>query len=321
MKIFRIGLVACALLPTVGAYAGVQKSPWGTTRDGKPVDLDTLSDSDLTVRIITYGAHVISIDAPDRDGKRADVVLGYKDLAGYEADADTYIGAVVGRYGNRIAKGTFHLEGETYHIPLNNHANTLHGGPLGFNRQVWTGKAIRNGVEMTLVSPDGDMGYPGTLTVSIRYTLEGKHLRLDYTASTDKPTVVNLTNHSYFNLAGEGSGTVLDQKLALKAEQYTPIDAGLIPTGELAPVAGTPFDFRQSTSIGQRIAEDNEQLRLAGGYDHNFVLTRSGLREAVHALDPKSGRTLAVSTTAPGVQFYSGNFLTGSHIGVGGVAY
>lgn len=304
-----------------GAHAAVDVKPWGRTADGSPVNLYTLTSKSLTITITNYGAHVVSIEAPDKGGKRADVVLGYKDLAGYEADNKTYVGSVVGRYGNRIAKGAFSIDGRAYKIPLNNNANTLHGGTTGFDRKVWTGRVISNGVELTLVSPDGDMGYPGALTATVRYTLSGDSLSIDYTATTSRPTVVNLTNHTYFNLAGESSGTILQQKLMLNADRYTPVDAGLIPTGQLVPVAGTPFDFRHSTAIGERMGEANEQLKLAGGYDHNWVLNGTGLREAAHVVDPASGRTLTVTTDQPGVQFYSGNFLEGAYTGVGGVPY
>ena len=304
------------------ADAAVNVTPWGTA-DGKPVQLFTLSDSDLTVKITNYGAHIVSIDAPDRSGKRADVLLGYKDLAGFQADTKTYMGSVVGRYGNRIAKGTFSLDGSTYTIPTNNNGNALHGGTLGVDRKVWTAQKTVDGVELTLVSPDGDMGFPGELTAHVRYTLAGKSLRIQYSASTTKPTVLNLTNHSYFNLGGEGSGDVLKDVVMLNADRYTPGDATLIPTGELAPVAGTPLDFRQPTPMGARIDDANDQLKLAGGYDHNFVLNASGpgLHPAAKVVDPASGRTLMVTTTEPGVQFYSGNFLDGSNIGASGIAY
>ncbi|AEU37209.1 aldose epimerase family protein [Granulicella mallensis] len=305
------------------AHAGVNKTSWGRTADGKPVEIFTLSDRDLTVRITTFGARVVSIEAPDRSGKKADVVLGYDKVSQYEADKSTYFGAIVGRYGNRIAKGTFTINGETFHVPLNDKANALHGGPIGFDHKVWTGQEIPNGVEMTLVSPDGDMGFPGTLTAHVRYTVEGESLHIDYSATTTKPTVFNLTNHSYFNLAGDGKGTILDEVLTIPADRYTPVDAGLIPTSELAPVAQTPFDFRTATAIGRRIDATNEQLKRAGGYDHNFVLNGKigELHLAAHAYDPSSGRTLTIRTTEPGVQFYSGNFLDGTKTGKFGVAY
>jgi aldose 1-epimerase len=318
-------VLAGAMMVMAGAtaQASVNKAGWGKTADGQPVEIFTLSNQDLTVRITTFGARVVSIETPDRNGKTADVVLGYDSVSQYETDRDTYFGAIVGRYGNRIAKGTFSIDGQTFHVPLNNNANALHGGTVGFDHKVWTGREIANGVEMTLVSPDGDMGFPGALTVHVRYTLEGKALHLDYSATTTKPTVLNLTNHSYFNLAGNGKGTILDEVLTIPADRYTPVDAGLIPTSELATVAGTPLDFRKATAVGARIGEANEQLKLAGGYDHNYVLnaTPGGLHLAAEAYEPASGRTLIVKTTEPGVQLYSGNFLNGTQPGKFGVVY
>ena len=306
------------------AHASVTVAPWGKTAAGEAVDMYTLSDADLTVRITNFGAHIVSIQAPDRNGQKADVVLGFKDVSGYaDAKNTAYFGAIVGRYGNRIAKGTFTLDGATYHAPLNNNGNSLHGGTTGFDRKLWTGKQTKDGVELTLISPDGDMGYPGKLTAHVRYTLEGKSLHIQYTATTTKPTVVNLTNHSYFNLGGEASGSILKDVLMLPADRYTPVDATLIPTSQLAPVEGTPFDFRQPTAIGTRIDQDNEQLKIAGGYDHNFVLNgASGSPHlAAKVVDPDSGRTLTVTTTEPGVQFYSGNFLDGTLVGISGTSY
>jgi aldose 1-epimerase len=305
------------------AQAGVTKADWGKTADGTQVQIYTLNNHDLTVRITTFGARVVSIEAPDRSGKMGDVVLGYDNVGAYEADKSTYFGSIVGRYGNRIAKGTFTIDGKPYHVPLNNNGNALHGGPAGFSSKVWSGKEVPDGVEMTLVSPDGDMGFPGTLTARVRYTVEGKSLKINYIATTTKPTVVNLTNHSYFNLAGDGKGTILDEVLMIPADCYTPVDATQIPTGELAPVEGTPFDFRKPTAIGARINDTNEQLKIGGGYDHNWALNGAGddLHVAAKAYDPSSGRTLTVTTTQPGVQFYSGNFLDGSKTGKFGVTY
>jgi aldose 1-epimerase len=314
--------VAVLLMSSL-AQASVSKAPWGKTADGKPVQIFTISDYDLTVRITTFGARVVSIEAPDRDGKMADVVLGYDHVGQYEKDTSTYFGSIVGRYGNRIAKGTFTIDGKTYHVPLNNNGNALHGGLEGFSTRVWTGTEIPDGVEMSLVSPDGDMGFPGTLTVHVRYTVVDKSLRINYSASTTKPTVVNLTNHSYFNLAGDGKGTILDEVLMIPAARYTPVDATQIPTGELAPVEGTPFDFRKPTAIGARINDANEQLKIGGGYDHNWVLNATGdsLHLAAKVYDPTTGRTLTEMTTQPGVQFYSGNFLDGTQHGKYGVTY
>jgi aldose 1-epimerase len=301
----------------------VSEGPWGKTADDKPVQIFTISGHELTVRITTFGARVVSIEAPDRSGKMADVVLGYDNVGQYETDTSTYFGSIVGRYGNRIAKGTFSIDGKTFHVPLNNNGNALHGGPEGFSTRVWTGTEIPDGVEMSLVSPDGDMGFPGTLTVHVRYTVVGTSLRINYSATTTKPTVVNLTNHSYFNLAGDGKGNILHDALMIPADRYTPVDATQIPTGELAPVAGTPFDFLKPTPIGARINDGNEQLKIGGGYDHNWVLnaTGDGLHLAAKVYDPSSGRTLTVTTTQPGVQFYSGNFLDGTKTGKYGVSY
>jgi aldose 1-epimerase len=325
VKKWNRNLVGAALvLASASCFGGVTKMDWGKTSSGERVELYTLTGPDLTVKITTFGARVVSIDTPDRSGKKADVVLGYDNVGQYESDHSTYFGAIVGRYGNRIAGGKFKIDGVEYHVPLNNNGNSLHGGTIGFDRKVWTAHNLPDGVEMTLVSPDGDMGFPGALTAHVRYTLQGHSLRIDYSATTTKPTVVNLTNHSYFNLAGDGKGTILDEVLTLNADRYTPVDKGLIPTGELAPVAGTPFDFRKPTAIGARIHADNEQLKIAGGYDHNFVLNAKpgeAMHEAAHVYDPSSGRTLNVTTTEPGVQFYSGNFLNGQLTGKFGVAY
>jgi len=322
------GLIALTLLASAAsafAQTKVTKGAFGNTPDGKPVDVYTLKDKTLEIKIITWGAHIISVQAPDKSGAVADVVLGYSSMdapnASYIADAKTYMGSVVGRYGNRIAKGKFSLDGHNYTITTNDHGNTLHGGTVGFDHHNWTAKEIPSGVELTLISPDGDQGFPGTLTAHVRYTLAGDKLRIAYTATTDKPTVINLTNHSYFNLAG--SGDVLNQVLMLHADRYTPTDAQSIPTGELPTVAGTPFDFRTPTAIGARIHQDNEQLKLAKGYDHNFVLTTPNdlTHAAAKVTDPVSGRTLTVYTTEPGVQFYTGNFLDGSFTGRAGTPY
>lgn len=305
------------------AHAAVSSTPWGQSA-GAPVNLYTLSDSQLTVQVTDFGARIVAIQAPDRTGKGADVALGYNDLAAYEADKKTYLGSTPGRYANRIAHGTFTVDGVNHSIPVNNGTNALHGGTSGFDRKVWTGKILANGVEFTLVSPDGDMGFPGQLTIHVRYTLEGSGLAIHYAASTTKPTVLNLTNHTYFNLSGEGNGDILNEVLMIPAAAYTPVNGSLIPTGELAPVDGTPFDFRQPTPIGKRITEPNEQLHLALGYDHNFVLSQqseSDLHLAAKVTDPASGRTLTVTTTEPGVQFYSGNHLDGATTGRSGKPY
>jgi aldose 1-epimerase len=300
-----------SMTTAMAAHGSVTKAVFGTTPDGTAVDIYTLKSEGIEARIMTFGARVVSIKTPDRDGRMADVVLGYSALDGYLEDKATYFGAIVGRYGNRIAFGKFSIDGHQYQIPINDNANSLHGGTIGFDRLVWQARTIADGVELTLVSKDADQGFPGTLTAHVRYTVHHGALRIDYSVSTDKTTVVNLTNHSYFNLAGDGKGTILGEELTLLADQYTPVDAGLIPTGVLAPVEGTPFDFRKSTVIGARIHDNNEQLKIAGGYDHNWVLRgKNGEpKTAARVYEPGSGRVLTVTTTEPGVQFYSGNFL------------
>ncbi len=319
-------------MPTLDGMAippSISVAPWGTTPLGQPVQMFTLLNDTLTVRLVSFGARLVGLQAPDRDGNKADVVLGYGDLAGYLADTKSYLGAVVGRYGNRIAKGTFALDGETYHVPTNNGGNALHGGTDGFDRKVWAGRVLaaatagEQGVEFTLKSPDGDMGFPGELTARVRYLLDGNALHVVYEATTTRPTVVNLTQHSYFNLAGEASGDVLGHEVMLAAERFTPVSATLIPTGDQAPVRGTAFDFSEAKAIGRDLHAADDQLRFAGGYDHNFVLNEAidGLRLAAKVFEPATGRTLLVRTAAPGVQFYSGNFLDGSTIGVSGKPY
>jgi aldose 1-epimerase len=321
MKSLKLAALLLVASTTLYAQTKVTKAEFGKLPDGSAVDVYTLSDATLNIRIITFGAHIISVKAPDKNGKVADVVLGYDTMAGYLADNKTYMGSVVGRYGNRIGKGQFTVGGKKVQLDLNNNGNTLHGGTTGFDRLNWSGKQVPGGVELTVVSKDGDMGFPGTLTAHVKYTLEGDKLRMDYSATTDKPTVVNLTNHSYFNLAG--TGNILGEVLMIDADKYTPIDAGLIPAGPLAPVAGTPFDFKTPTAIGARINTPNEQLKLAGGYDHNWILNapHTLTKAAAVVTDPGSGRVLKVFTLEPGVQFYSGNFLDGSFKGRDGKPY
>lgn len=308
---------------SLAAHGAVTKASWGKLPDGTAVDLYTLKSSSVEVGLTTFGARIVSIKTADRTGKVADVALGYNSLDGYVTDGKTYVGSVVGRYGNRIAKGKFSIDGKEYTIPTNNGANTLHGGTTGFDRKVWAAKEIPNGVEFTLVSPDGDMGYPGKLTVHVKYTLVGDALHLDYTATSDKATVVNLTNHAYFNMGGEGSGLILGQEIAIHADHYTPVDSGLIPTGELAPVAGTPFDLRKPTVIGKADPNADPQMKLGGGYDHNWVLNGKigELHPAARVYDPVSGRVLTVTTTEPGVQFYAGTSIPGTFTGKSGVVY
>ncbi len=320
-----IGLLCILGLEGLCMQAEVKKSTFGAMPDGTTIYVFELQEGALKARVMTYGARLVSLEVPDRNGKVADVVLGYDSLAPYLSDPKTYFGAIVGRYGNRIGHGTFVLGGKRYEVPKNDGDNSLHGGTIGFDKRVWTAHEIPHGVELTLISKNGDQGYPGTLTSRVRYTLSAHALKIEYFATTDADTVLNLTNHSYFNLAGEGEGNILDNVLTIPADRYTPVNAGLIPAGELAPVAGTPFDFRTPTAIGKRIDQDNEQLKFARGYDQNFVLDAStdgqSMHQAARVLDPKSGRTMTVATTQPGVQFYSGNFLDGTAHGKHGHVY
>jgi aldose 1-epimerase len=310
---------------TAEAKTKVTSQPFGKMPDGTPVEIYTLSDGAYEARIATYGGILVSFKAPDRNGKTGDVVLGFDNLDGYVANfngpSNAFFGAIIGRYANRIAHGSFTLDGNKYSLPKNNGENTLHGGPHGFNNVVWKAKPVENGVELTYLSKDGEEGFPGNLTAVVRYTLLRGDLRVDYSATTDKDTVVNLTNHSYFNLAGEGN--ILKNELTLHASRFTPVDAGLIPTGELKSVAGTPFDFRKANAVGARINADDEQIHLGHGYDHNWVLDSGGgkLTEAAEVYEPSSGRVLKVLTDQPGIQFYTGNFLDGSVKGKGGKPY
>jgi len=312
-----------SMTTAMAAHGSVTKASFGTMPDGTAVDIYTLKSDAVEARIATFGARLVSLRTADRDGKMANVVLGHDSLKGYLDDSKPYMGAIVGRYGNRIGHGRFTLEGKTYQVPKNNDDNSLHGGIVGFDKYVWKAREVAEGVEMTIVSPDGDQGYPGTLTAHVRYTLHHNALRIDYSVSTDKTTVVNLTNHAYFNLSEEGNGTILHQEIMIPADKFTPVDAGLIPTGELASVEGTPMDFRKSTVIGKRINDNFEQLKIAGGYDHNWVLRGANgeVKTAARVYDPATGRVLTVTTTEPGVQFYTGNFLDGTFKGPSGRAY
>jgi len=329
-----VALAASLAMPVLAEKSAemakpMEKKVFGTTADGKTADLYTLKNKNgMQVSITNFGATVVSIVVPDKAGKMADVALGYDDLAGYELNKN-YLGVLVGRYGNRIAHGKFSIDGTEYTLAKNNGDNSLHGGIKGFNKAMWEAKDVSKGgeaaVEMKYVSKDGEEGYPGNLSVTVVYTLTNKNeLKIDYSATTDKKTVVNLTNHTYFNLAGQGNGDILKQELMINADTFTPVDSGLIPTGELKKVEGTPFDFRKPTAIGARIDANDEQIKLGGGYDHNFVLNRkaaTGLSLAARVSDPASGRSMEVWTTEPGVQFYTGNFLDGSFKGKGGIAY
>lgn len=306
--------------------ASLTREPFGTAPGGEAVELVTLTNANgMQLRAMSYGAIIVSLTAPDRHGTYADVVLGYDSLAGYVASSP-YFGAVVGRYGNRIAQGRFTLDGEAHTLATNNGPNALHGGVRGFDKVVWTVDTshVADGPRVTFrhVSPDGDEGYPGTLTAAVSYTLTATNeVQIAYEATTDRATPVNLTQHSYFNLAG--TGDILGHVLTIAADRYVPVDSTLIPTGELAPVAMTPFDFTAPIAVGARIDTGHPQLRNGGGYDHTFVLTRpdTGLVLAATLREPTSGRTLRLFTTEPGVQFYSGNFLDGTLTGKGGIAY
>ena len=319
-----------ALFTNPAQAQGISKMAFGKTADGREVSLYTLKNAEgMEVAISNYGGTIISLKVPDRAGHVEDVVLGFDNLDGYLQKGNPYFGATVGRYANRIAKGQFTIDGKTYHVPVNNGPNSLHGGLKGFDKQVWSAKdsSDSKGQHLALhyVSKDGEEGYPGNLTVDVTFTLPADRNELDvqYSASTDKDTVLNLTNHSYFNLAGQGNGDILKHKVRLSASQFTPTDENLIPTGELRSVAGTPFDFRQEQTIGARIDGSDDQLKGGLGYDHNFVIDGGGhgkLTLAARAVDPGSGRVLEVLTTEPGVQFYTGNHL-GTVPGKGGKVY
>lgn len=325
-------MVGCSKQPseTPGAAAppsgATTQQAFGKTASGQDVSLYTLKNAKgMEVSIAQWGATVTSIKVPDRAGNFGDVTLGFDTLDGY-LGAHPFFGVAVGRYGNRIGKGKFTLDGKQYTLPLNNGENHLHGGPEGFDKKLWQAREVSGplgrGVEMTYISADGEQGYPGRLDVTVTYTLtDANELRIDYLAVTDKPTVVNLTNHTYFNLAGEGD--VLGHNVQIKAASFTPTDAGLIPTGEIRSVAGTPFDFTTPHSIGERIDAADEQIKFGKGYDHNWVLdgTAGELRQVAQVSEPKTGRVLEVLTTEPGLQFYTGNFLDGTVKGKGGTVY
>ena len=307
----------------------IRREPFGATVDGRSVERFTLtSESGVAIAVLSFGGVIQSIFAPDRAGALADVTLGYDTLPEYEKDK-SYLGALVGRYANRIRAGRFVLDGEEYALAQNAGANSLHGGVRGFNTYVWAVEPFEEGDDLGLVlqhvSPDGDEGYPGTLRVQVTYRLAPSgELAIDFAATTDKATPVNLTQHAYFNLAGSGSGDILGHLLELSASRFTPVDATLIPTGELRSVRGTPFDFSTPERVGARIGANDEQLSLAGGYDHNFVLDRadaSQLTLAARLSDPVSGRGVDIHTTEPGIQFYTGNFLDGTVMGKGGVPH
>jgi aldose 1-epimerase len=329
---FKILAVCAAAAGFIGCSGvskttpSVSKQAFGQTKEGVPVEIYTLRNKrGAEARICTYGGIVVSLKVPDRTGQLGDVVLGYDNLDGYLTNSP-YFGALIGRYGNRIAKGKFTLDGTEYTLPINNDPNTLHGGTKGFDKVVWTAEPMVSldgpGVRLRYLSKDGDQGFPGNLSVTADYVLTTDNaLKLEYIATTDKDTVVNLTHHSYFNLAGKGD--VLQHVVMIDADTFTPVDATLITTGELRPVMGTPFDFRTPTAIGARIGQDDEQLKFGKGYDHNWVINKTMGRMTLMArvTEPSSGRVLEVSSTEPGLQFYSGNFLDGTITGKGGCVY
>jgi aldose 1-epimerase len=300
----------------------VTVQPWGQLDDGRTVELYTIKSSSLEVSIANFGGRIITLKTADRSGRRDDVVLGFDTLEGY-VSGRAFFGTLVGRFANRIAHGQFTLTGKSYQLAQNNNGNSLHGGNLGFDRKLWLAQAESDGVTLRYVSPDGEEGYPGTLTATVRYSLRGNELRIDYEAVTDQDTIVNLTNHSFFNLTGNPDTSILQHQLTLYADRFTPADATGIPTGELRDVTGTYFDFRRPHAIGERIDADDEQLRFGHGYDHNWVLRQGSGRPtlAAEVYEPTSGRVMQVLTTQPGVQLYTGNFLNGSAIGKQGKAY
>jgi aldose 1-epimerase len=322
----------CALVALSLGFSGkgkatLKKEDFGKTKEGQNVELYTLTNANgVEARITNYGGIIVSLKTPDRNGKLDDIVLGFDNLDEY-LKGHPFFGAIAGRYGNRIGKGRFTLNGVEYKLATNNGENHLHGGIKGFDKAVWKARQVpaKDGVavELTHFSKDGDEGYPGNLSVKVVYTLTDKNeLKIDFSATTDKDTVINLTNHSYFNLAGQGSGDILNHQVTINADCFTPVDAGMIPTGELRSVKGTPFDFTKPAAVGARVEQDDEQLKFGRGYDHNFVLNGQAgtLRQAVKVFEPTTGRVMEVWTTEPGVQFYIGNFL-GERVGKAGKVY
>jgi aldose 1-epimerase len=326
LSVFLAGGSSAYGRPPKQGQSAVHEQAFGATREGKPITLFTLTNAHgMEVRAMSYGAIIVSIRVPDKKGQVADVVLGHDTLDGY-FDNSPHLGGLVGRYANRIANGSFTLNGVKYSLPKNNGPNTLHGGIKGFDQQVWQATPLKGkaAVAFSYTSKDGEEGFPGTLKVKVTYSLaETNELTIAYEATTDKDTVLNLSQHSYFNLAGEGNGDILNHEVMINADRFTPVDSTMIPTGELRPVKGTPFDFTTPTRVGARIDDQYEQLVLGKGYDHNFVINRKGegMMMAARAYEPTSGRVLEVSTDQPGVQFYTGNFLDGTVTGKQGHVY
>lgn len=330
LKVVLVAVVTLVLslvvVPPAQAAGGpsITKKHFGTLSNGKKIDIYTLRNSHgMRVTILTYGGILQSIKVPDRAGEFANVTLGFDNLADYVAKSP-YFGCITGRYANRIAKGRFTLDGKTYQLATNNDLNHLHGGDKGFDKRVWAAEPFKRhhsvGLVMTYTSPSGEENYPGTLRTKVVYTLtDDNRIRMDYRATTSRPTIVNLTNHAYFNLRGEGNGRIHGHVLQINASHYTPVDPTLIPTGKIANLGGTPLDFREPTTIGARIHSKNTQLARGGGYDHNYVL--DGLSVAARVVEPASGRVLEVITDQPGLQFYSGNFLDNTLRGTGGHLY
>ena len=306
----------------------LKTSDFQTEIGGKKTDLYLLKNEQIEVYITNYGGRIVSLLSPDKKGVMGDVVLGFKSIADYLKAKTPFHGCIIGRYGNRIAKGSFELDGTTHQLPINNNENHLHGGPDGFHNQVWDVVAVdENSIAMTYLSKDGEMGYPGNLSVEVTYAINEKNeLSIAYKATTDKATPINLTNHAFFNLAGQAKGSINDHLLMINADHFTPVDEGLIPLGETRSVEGGPFDFRRAKTIGRDLNQQasNTQLRRGGGYDHNFVLNKDSqgrMSLAARVVDPKSGRQMDVFTEEPGIQFYGGNFMDGSDVGKYGTKF
>jgi aldose 1-epimerase len=328
LGVVGVTLAFTLIMSDYSSQAQIKPEAFHRIIDGSQVDLYTLKNSNgIEATITNYGGIVVSLKVPDRNGKLGDVVLGYNTLNDY-IGSTPYFGALIGRYGNRIAKGRFTIAGVEYQLAQNDDSNALHGGRKGFDKVVWQAEKVDSSegpaLKLTYTSKDGEEDYPGTLRCTVIYTLTNKNeLKIEYFAETDKPTVVNLTNHSYFNLKDGGASDILGHELMIKASKFTPVDKGLIPTGELKPVAGTPFDFNQPTAIGARVENEDEQLKFGKGYDHNWVLDRpgKGLELVASVYEPNSGRFMEVLTTQPGLQFYCGNSLDGTNKGKGGTVY